>query len=83
MLAPVATELAKRGATIMEPDDVADAVVSHVFACRAGQVFLPQGASKVSLLRGLPNWVQEAVRLATSKGIVDSVKAGGMKVEGM
>lgn len=76
-------ELKKRGAAIMEPDDVAEAVVKQVFGCRGGQVFLPQSASKVSLLRGLPNWVQEAVRLGTSKGIVDSVKAGGMKVEGM
>ena len=78
LLAPVAAELEKRGAVIIEPVEVADAVVAQVLGARGGQVFVPGSAGKVSLLRALPNWVQEGVRKGVSKTITESVNVGGM-----
>jgi hypothetical protein len=83
LLASVEAELKKRGAVVMEPEDVAEAIVKQVFGCTGGQVFLPASAGRVSLLRGLPNWVQEGVRAGVSKGITESVKARGLNVGGL
>ena len=80
LLAPVEAELKKGGAVLMEPEDVADAIAKQVFGCRGGQVFLPASVGRVSMLRGLPNWVQESVRTGVSRGITESVKAGGSNV---
>lgn len=78
LLAPVEAELKKRGAVVLEPEDVADAVVNQVWSCRGAQVFLPGSAGKSSLIRALPNWVQEGIRTRLSKTITESVKIGGM-----
>lgn len=61
-----------------EPDVVADAIVGQVVRCSSAQVFLPAQAARGSLLRGLPNWVQERVRRGIGKTIVESVEAGGL-----
>ncbi|KAH7073658.1 hypothetical protein BKA63DRAFT_415911 [Paraphoma chrysanthemicola] len=74
LLAPVEAELKQRGSAIIEPTVVADTVVERVLACRGGQVFLPRSISRVSALRGLPNWVQESVRNGVSKTIYASAK---------
>lgn len=78
LIAPVEAEIKKRGAVIMEPEDVADAVVKQVFGCRGAQVFVPESAGKSSLIRALPNWVQERIRLGVSRTITESVEVGGM-----
>ena len=74
LIAPVEQELRRRGTTIIEPSDVADAVVDGIFSCRGGQVFLPAGMGKSTLLRGLPNWLQEKTRDDFSKTLLDSIK---------
>lgn len=76
LLAPVEEELRKRGAVVIEPSVVADAVVERVFGCTGGQVFLPGGIGRVSALRGWPNWVQERVRDGVSRTICGSVDGG-------
>ena len=43
-------------------------------SCSGGQVILPSAADKVSMLRGLPNWVQESFRSGVSKTVYNSVK---------
>ncbi|KAH6642453.1 hypothetical protein C7974DRAFT_301908 [Boeremia exigua] len=78
LLAPVEAELKKRAAIVMEPEDVADAIAKQVFECRGAQVFLPASAGRTSLIRALPNWMQERIRLGVSKTLTDSVKIGGM-----
>ncbi|OAL55379.1 dehydrogenase/reductase SDR family member 8 precursor [Pyrenochaeta sp. DS3sAY3a] len=74
LLGPVEQELKQRGSVILEPTDVADAVSKQIESCRGGQVFLPQSIAKVSFLRGVPNWVQETVRMGVTKTISDSAK---------
>ncbi|CAO2648488.1 Nn.00g077550.m01.CDS01 [Neocucurbitaria sp. VM-36] len=74
LLGPVEQELKDRGAVILEPKDVADAVVARIESCSGGQVFLPASIARISLLRGLPNWVQESVRDGVSRTIFDSAK---------
>lgn len=78
LLIPVEAELAKRGAVMIEPEEVADAVVGQVFSCRSAQVFMPSSGSRISLLRGLPNWVQESVRGGVSQTIAESTKSAGL-----
>jgi all-trans-retinol dehydrogenase (NAD+) len=74
LLAPVEQELKKQGSAIIEPTAVADAIVGRIMGCSGGQVFLPSSINKISLLRGLPNWVQENVRSGPSKAIYNTVK---------
>lgn len=74
LLAPVEQELKKQGSAIIEPTAVADAIVGRIMGCSGGQVFLPSSINKISLLRGLPNWVQENVRSGLSKAIYNTVK---------
>lgn len=59
LAAPVESALQAQGEAMMDPALVADAVVQCIVSCAGGQVFLPSGMGKVSLLRGMPNWVQE------------------------
>lgn len=75
LLGPIEQELKQRGATIIEPETVADAVMERILACKGGQVFLPAEIAKSSWLRGLPNWLQERARDGLSKLVWRS--AGG------
>ncbi|KAF1844675.1 dehydrogenase/reductase SDR family member 8 precursor [Cucurbitaria berberidis CBS 394.84] len=75
LLAPMEQELKQRGAAIIEPKDVADAVVASVERCAGGHVFLPASlGGTTALLRGLPSWVQELVRDGVTKTIYKSAK---------
>lgn len=78
LLAPLARELEKRGAVVMEPAAVADAVVNQLFSCRGAHVFLPASAARGALIRALPNWAQESVRMGVARTIAESVEIGGM-----
>jgi all-trans-retinol dehydrogenase (NAD+) len=72
LIGPVEEDLKKGGSVLLEPEDVANAVVQSILSCRGGQVVLPQDVGKVALLRGLPNWVQETVRDGVSGTILRS-----------
>jgi all-trans-retinol dehydrogenase (NAD+) len=67
LLTPLQDELQKGGEPILEPAVVADAVVESVMSCSGRQVMLPSSSSRASLVRALPNWVQENVRSSVSK----------------
>jgi len=66
--------LKSQGAETIEPAAVADAIVDRIVSCTGGQICLPNSAGKASLLRGLPNWIQESARSGPSKLIFNSVK---------
>ncbi|KAH7412180.1 hypothetical protein DE146DRAFT_674521 [Phaeosphaeria sp. MPI-PUGE-AT-0046c] len=73
LIDPVVEELKRGGAKVLEPQDVADAVVRQVWSCRSGQVFLPKGAERVSALRGWPNWMQQKAQDGVAATIRGSV----------
>lgn len=77
LIDPVVKELEKGGGKVLEPREVADAVVAQVMSCRGAQVFLPQGAERSSRLRGWPNWVQQKVQDGVAGTISASV--GGVR----
>ena len=52
--------LKRIGAKMLEPEDVADAMVKQLLAARSGQLVLGPGLS--SRVRALPVWLQELVR---------------------
>ncbi|KAF2144812.1 uncharacterized protein K452DRAFT_285142 [Aplosporella prunicola CBS 121167] len=54
--------LEKRYGTLLTAESVADEILAQIFSCRNGQLFMPNGLSKVSGLRGWPNWAQEFIR---------------------
>lgn len=61
-----AAKLQKLG-PLLEPEEVARAVVGQILSCRGGQVILPKDQAWRSMLRSFPNWVQEGMRdLASS-----------------
>lgn len=47
----------------MEPETVAEAVVSQVLTGRSGQVTLPETGSIMSAMRGLPDWLVVPTRV--------------------
>lgn len=73
LIGEVLGELREGGGEVLEPQDVADAVVGRVLGCRSGQVFLPKGAERSTLLRGGPNWVQRMVQDGVAGTIRGSV----------
>ncbi|KAF1997338.1 NAD(P)-binding protein [Amniculicola lignicola CBS 123094] len=50
----------KSRAPVMEPNDVAEAMVNQIVAARSGHIYL--GPSILASLRALPTWLQEFVR---------------------
>lgn len=52
--------LKKIGAKLLEPEDVAAAMVKHILAARSGQLILGPGIS--SKVRAFPLWMQELLR---------------------
>jgi all-trans-retinol dehydrogenase (NAD+) len=78
LLKPVENELRQRGSVMIEPEEVADKVVSKILACRGGQVFLPESAAQASILRGAPNWLQEWFRNGTARTFSRSVEGRKM-----
>jgi len=55
-------QIDKAGAWMIEPEDVAEAVVAQVFSGRGSQVILGgSGGLLGSILRGLPHWMSYAV----------------------
>ncbi|KAK8087663.1 short-chain dehydrogenase/reductase [Apiospora hydei] len=58
-----------RGYTVLEPEEVADAIFRHILTGNSGRLFFPGYMSVMAGLRGWPAWLQEKVR--------DSVVSGG------
>lgn len=52
--------LKRTGAKLLEPENVADAMVKQIIAAKSGQVVL--GPPMVSKVRALPMWLQEVIR---------------------
>lgn len=74
LLGPFEKTLRAAGSAIIEPSEVADAIVGQILKCAGGQVFLPASVARVSSLRGLPNWVQEVIRAGVGKTIAPAIK---------
>ena len=59
---------------LLEPEDVAEAIVQQVMSTFGAQVFLPSNFWIVSLVRGAPSWIQERIRnlLTNTRGYKQS-----------
>lgn len=47
---------------MLEPEQVADAIVEQLAKCSSGQLCIPASASQATSIRGWPNWAQEYFR---------------------
>lgn len=47
---------------LLAPEDVSAAVVKQIISQSSGQVILPASHTGLSLIRGLPHWLQESIR---------------------
>lgn len=74
LIASFEDELKKRGASIIEPTVVADSIIKSIVSCSGGQVMLPSDVSKITYVRGLPNWLQESLRNSISKLIKNGLQ---------
>ncbi|KAI1171320.1 hypothetical protein F4777DRAFT_65329 [Nemania sp. FL0916] len=54
--------LENSGARMLTGDQVAEPIVAQLLSQRGGQLIIPQHLSRVSGIRGWPNWLQEVVR---------------------
>jgi all-trans-retinol dehydrogenase (NAD+) len=59
--------LAKTHSKLLDPQMVADAVVSQILSGKSGQVYLPKQMTIAAMIRALPWWVQELGRDGTAK----------------
>ncbi|KAF2811653.1 NAD(P)-binding protein [Mytilinidion resinicola] len=60
------------GATILKKEKIAEAVVEQVLSCKGGQLLIPGRVGWMTMLKGLPNWVQEVLRDRGSEGVMDA-----------
>lgn len=58
----------------MTPQIVADAIVKQIVSQNSGQVILPAHLTTAKLIRAMPNWLQETVR------VIESGKLAKMRV---
>jgi all-trans-retinol dehydrogenase (NAD+) len=72
LVGPYRNSLREAGALVLQPETVANAVISSIINGRSGQVILPKVFSIISLCRGLSHWFQELVRDTTRKDIMAS-----------
>ncbi|KAF2711015.1 dehydrogenase/reductase SDR family member 8 precursor [Pleomassaria siparia CBS 279.74] len=72
LIEPFEKALVAAGNPLLEPEDVADAIVRQIESCSGAQIFLPENANRSALLRGLPSWAQETLRSGVSKKILPS-----------
>ena len=54
----------------MTPEKVSQAVVKQLVNGNGGQVVVPSSHGFASMIRGLPNWIQELLRDNASQGLV-------------
>ncbi|KAL1867650.1 hypothetical protein VTK73DRAFT_4049 [Phialemonium thermophilum] len=68
MTAPAKQRIEARSGPMLEPRDVADAIVKQIGSRRGAQLIVPPSSAWLSGLRGFPNWLQETVRDMAAKG---------------
>jgi hypothetical protein len=56
--------------SLLDPKDVSQAVVEHIVTRKSGQSIIPRHCSVAGSLRGLPLWLQEAIRSYVSSIIL-------------
>lgn len=70
LVGPYKNSLREAGALVLEPETVANAVISSIISGQSGQIILPKVFSITSAIRGLPHWFQELARDLTKKDII-------------
>ncbi|OGM48815.1 short-chain dehydrogenases/reductase [Aspergillus bombycis] len=71
MISDLTQHRSQFGQPIMTPEKVSQAVVKQLVNGNGGQVVLPSSHSFASMLRGLPNWIQERLRDNASQSFVN------------
>jgi all-trans-retinol dehydrogenase (NAD+) len=74
LLEPYFSTLNTGGKELLEAGDVANAIAEQVLGCSGGQIYLPTGAARTTLVRGWPNWLQEALRGRLAKLILSGTE---------
>jgi len=59
-------ELEKAQGPLMDAEFVGRTIYEHILSGKGGQIFLPGWMSRISSIRGWPNWLQEIVRDSTA-----------------
>jgi all-trans-retinol dehydrogenase (NAD+) len=67
--------LKQAGATLLEPEDVADAMVDQIVAAKSGQIVL--GPAVSPKIRAFPMWLQEIVRDGQAKVVSGNGSTAG------
>ena len=62
------SELRRNGVEIINPQAIADAIIKQIIGGKAGQIFLPGRLSPSAAIRGLPTWLQVAIRDMVARG---------------
>ncbi|KAL1601555.1 hypothetical protein SLS60_006470 [Paraconiothyrium brasiliense] len=70
LLEPYVPTLKANGRAILEASEVAGAIAEQILGCSGGQLYLPKGANRSTLVRGWPNWLQETLRGGLAKMIL-------------
>lgn len=55
-------QIAKANGPLMKPEFVGGAIVKQILSARGAQLVLPEQLSRVTSIRGWPNWMQEGLR---------------------
>ncbi|PVH71919.1 NAD(P)-binding protein [Cadophora sp. DSE1049] len=80
---PLIADLIESGelkAEPVAPEAVAGAVVKQILSGYGAQIIIPSNLAMVSIVRGLPIWVQESFRDGLSKTVLSVKKAGEKKI---
>lgn len=62
LIADIAEQLKRSGVSFLTSDVIADGIINGIKSRRGGQIIIPARASIASGLRGMPTWIQEALR---------------------
>lgn len=63
---------------VLEVADVSKVIVKHILSGKSGQISIPDRAGLGSVIRALPNWLQELIRNTISmnlKNVRDALDA--------
>jgi all-trans-retinol dehydrogenase (NAD+) len=71
----IAAGLKRVGAKILEPEDVAEAMVKQIIEVRSGQLIL--GPALAPKIRALPLWLQELIRDSQANVVTGSGSTAG------
>ncbi|PSN68364.1 NAD(P)-binding protein [Corynespora cassiicola Philippines] len=70
LIAEFEPALRARSQPLVEVSTVADAIVNQITNCSSAQVFIPHSITRVSGLRGWPNWMQELLRDSVTRAVL-------------